>query len=141
MEELEQKLIKLKEAEKQNFYKLYEISFKAHFKGNEEDVDIYRDYIDNRQNIIDEIDKIDTLFNETLELSDIKKYNEIDEIQKEISTLVNKIIEIDKKNNNIMSKVSKDISNEIVKTAKQVNVNNKYTTFGTIGSVFFDSRN
>lgn len=141
MEELEQKLIKLKEAEKLNFYKLYEISSKAHFTGNEDDVDIYVDYIDNRQKIIDEIDKIDALFNETLELSHTKKYIKVDEIQKEISTLVNKIIEIDKKNNIIMSKVSKDISNEIVKTTKQVNVNNKYTAFGTIGSVFFDSRN
>lgn len=142
MDKLEQRLVELKQAEKQKFYELYEFSVKANFKGDENEVDIYINYINTRQNIIDQIDKIDTLFNQTLDLADIRKYIQIDKINKEISALANKIIEIDKKNNELMAKVSSDISKEIVKTTKRIDVNNRYTTSAvSIGSVFFDSRN
>lgn len=142
MDKLEQRLVELKQAEKQKFYELYEFSVKANFKGDENEVDIYLNYINTRQNIIDQIDKIDTLFNQTLDLADIRKYIQIDKINKEISALANKIIEIDKKNNELMAKVSSDISKEIVKTTKRIDVNNRYTTSAvSIGSVFFDSRN
>lgn len=142
MDKLEQRLVELKQAEKQKFYELYEFSVKANFKGDENEVDIYLNYINTRQNIIDQIDKIDTLFNQTLDLADIRKYIKIDKINKEISALANKIIEIDKKNNELMAKVSSDISKEIVKTTKRIDVNNRYTTSAvSIGSVFFDSRN
>lgn len=142
MDKLEQRLVELKQAEKQKFYELYEFSAKANFKGDENEVDIYVNYINARQNIIDQIDKIDTLFNQTLDLADIRKYIQIDKINKEISALANKIIEIDKKNNELMAKVSSDISKEIVKTTKRIDVNNRYTTSAvSIGSVFFDSRN
>lgn len=142
MDKLEQRLVELKQAEKQKFYELYEFSVKANFKGDENEVDIYVNYINTRQNIIDQIDKIDTLFNQTLDLADIRKYIQIDKINKEISALAKKIIEIDKKNNELMAKVSSDISKEIVKTTKRIDVNNRYTTSAvSIGSVFFDSRN
>lgn len=144
MDEVLKDAIKIKLLHMQKFEQLYQISNDTKFAGNQEEIDLYAQYIEDRQSIINDIDSINDKYNEISNSLDKSspEYNDIIAIEEKIKIIINKVKGIDDKNNLIFSKLKDSLSKEMTQSVKRMKVSTSYLAMGeNLGSLFFDRKN
>jgi hypothetical protein len=144
MDELFVKALEIKLLEKQKLEQIYLLTSGTQFVGEQEEIDIYAEYIDGRQSIIEDISRLDVEYKNVKELLDVSmpQYNQIVNVEQEIKIMIEKIKQIDDVHKTIFSKLKESLSKEMSKSLRSSNVSSKYlSTAENISSVFFDRKN
>jgi len=144
MKETFEKALELLGLEQQKFEQLYGVAKNAHFDGKEEEIDAYLEYMDSRQIIIDEIQKLDNEYNEIkAQLNAAKpEFAQIIASKEKINMIIKDIKDIDFINNGLFIKLKSSMSDEMMQNRKRMSVSTKYLSVGeSINSVFFDKTN
>lgn len=135
MEEKTLKLIKILNQKNQKLKEIFEYTNSKNFDINIKEVENIELYIKKRTRLFDEINFIETDLKQlNIKINNLKNQDIIN-LNKENSELIKKIIELDKKNQTIFSKITLNLKNTIKNVKKSSEINKNYFSVYQIGSV------